>query len=263
MDFSRYSRIEFERAGRVLIARLNNPDRMNAVDGPMHDELAEVFYDLNKDEESDVIVLTGAGNAFSAGGDLNWMKESFDAGGRGPDAMDGKKVVYGLLDLEKPIVAAVKGPAIGLGATIALLCDVIYAGESARFADPHVRAGIVAGDGGAVIWPQLIGFARAKEYLMTGDAVDAKTAERIGLVNHVVPDDELDDAALAFAQRLAGGAIQAIKYTKVSVNIALKQLAHMIMDTSIAYEMLTFHTEDHQEAVRSFLEKRKPSFTGR
>ena len=121
----------------------------------------------------------------------------------------------------------------------------------------------MAGDGGAIIWPQLVGYARAKEYLMTGDPVPAAEAERIGLVNHLVPDAELDARVDAFAARLAGGAIQAIKYSKVSVNIGLKQLAHSILDTSIGYEMLTFTTEDHKEAVRSFLEKRKPAFTGR
>lgn len=263
VDFGRYKRIKTSRQGRVLTLALSNPALMNAVDGDMHRELSSIFLDAADDRASDVIVLTGEGAAFSAGGDLNWMKRSFEAGDKGPDAAEAKRIVFSLLDLEKPIVAKVRGPAVGLGATIALMCDVIFAGESARFADPHVRAGIVAGDGGAIIWPQLVGYARAKEYLMTGDPVPAAEAERIGLVNHVVPDDELDARVDAFAAKLAGGAVQAIKYSKVSVNIGLKQLAHTILDTSIGYEMLTFTTDDHKEAVNAFLEKRKPVFTGR
>jgi enoyl-CoA hydratase len=154
----------------------------------------------------------------------------------------------------------VRGPAVGLGCTIALFCDVIFASDTARFADPHVRVGIVAGDGGAVIWPQLVGYARAKEYLMTGDAIGGVEAERIGLVNHVVPDGELDARVGAFAKRLSEGALAAIKYTKVSTNIGLKQLAYSILDTSLAYEMMTFDLPDHPEAVEAFLKKRKPQF---
>jgi enoyl-CoA hydratase len=153
--------------------------------------------------------------------------------------------------------------AIGLGCTLALFCDVIFASENARFADPHVRVGVVAGDGGAVIWPQLVGYARAKEYLMTGDPIPGKEAERIGLINHVVPDADLDARVDAFARKLAAGAPQAIRYTKVSVNLRLKEIAHTILDASMAYEMLTFATQDHREAVSSFLEKRKPAFTGK
>lgn len=263
VDFARYTRIKVSRRDRVLTLALSNPALMNAVDGKMHRELSRVFLDAADDPDSDIVVLAGDGNAFSAGGDLNWMKRGFEAGEKGPDAAEAKRIVFSLLDLEKPIIAKVRGPAVGLGATIALMCDVIFASDNASFADPHVKAGIVAGDGGAIIWPQLVGYARAKEYLMTGDPVPAAEAERIGLVNHVVPDAELDSRVDAFAERLAGGAVQAIKYTKVSVNIGLKQLAHSILDTSIGYEMLTFTTEDHKEAVRSFLEKRKPSFTGR
>ncbi len=262
VDFGRYTRIKASRQGRVLTLTLSNPKLMNAVDGEMHRELSTVFLDAADDPHSDVIVLTGERPAFSAGGDLNWMKRSFEAGEKGPDAAEAKRIVFSLLDLEKPIIAKVRGPAVGLGATIALMCDVIFASDTARFADPHVRAGIVAGDGGAIIWPQLVGYARAKEYLMTGDPVKAVEAERIGLINHVVADGELDARVDEFAARIAGGATLAIKYTKVAVNIGLKQLAHSILDASIAYEMQTFATEDHREAVHAFLEKRPAKFKG-
>jgi enoyl-CoA hydratase/carnithine racemase len=262
MNGAAYERIKVSRDGRIVTLTLSNPSKLNAVDARMHRELAQVFYDVQEDPDSDIVVLTGEGNAFSAGGDVEWMRRAAQGEEDGPSPNEGKKVIFGLLDLEKPIIAKVRGPAIGLGCTIALFCDVIFASDTARFADPHVRVGVVAGDGGAVIWPQLVGYARAKEYLMTGDALIAAEAERIGLINHVVSDAELDARVDAFAKKISAGAPQAVKYTKVSVNLGLKALAHTILDASIAYEMLTFKTKDHREAVASFLEKRKPKFTG-
>jgi enoyl-CoA hydratase len=173
--------------------------------------------------------------------------------------VEAKKIVFGLLDCEKPVIAKLNGQAIGLGATLAHFCDVIFAAKGARIADPHVLAGMV-GDGGAVIWPQLIGYARAKEYLMTGDSILAEDAERMGLLNHAVDAADLDVTVDAFAARLASGAVQAIRYTKTSVNIGLRQLAHSILDASLAYEALTNFSTHHQEAMSAFLEKRKPNF---
>jgi enoyl-CoA hydratase len=263
MDYTGYERIRVRRTDRILTLSLSNPAKMNAVDGRMHHELADIFYDVQKDDTVDIVVLEGEGSAFSAGGDIEWMRDAAQGLIQGPTTIEGKRIIFGLLDLEKPIIAKVRGPAIGLGCTLALFCDVIFASENARFADPHVRVGVVAGDGGAVIWPQLVGYARAKEYLMTGDPIPGKEAERIGLINHVVPDTELDARVDAFARKLAAGAPQAIRYTKVSVNLRLKEIAHTILDASMAYEMLTFATQDHREAVSSFLEKRKPVFTGK
>ena len=208
-------------------------------------------------------MLTGAGRAFSAGGDIGWMQEMIDdAAVWERTRVEAKKIVFGLLDCEKPIIASVNGPAMGLGATIALFCDVIFAGQSAIIADPHVSVGLVAGDGGAIIWPQLVGYARAKEYLMTGAPLSPQEAERIGLINHAVGDEELEARVYEFAERLDRGATQAIRYSKATVNIALKQVAHSVMDASIAYESLTNFTADHQEAVNAFREKRRPDFSG-
>jgi len=263
MNDTGYERIRITRKDRVMTLALSNPAKMNAVDGRMHHELADIFYDVQKDDSVDIVVLEGEGSSFSAGGDIEWMRDAAQGIIQGPTTIEGKRIIFGLLDLEKPIIAKVRGPAIGLGCTLALFCDVIFASENARFADPHVRVGVVAGDGGTVIWPQLVGYARAKEYLMTGDPIPGREAERIGLINHVVPDAELDARVDAFARKLAAGAPQAIRYTKVSVNLRLKEIAHTILDASMAYEMLTFATQDHREAVSSFLEKRKPSFTGK
>ena len=175
---------------------------------------------------------------------------------------EAKKIIFGVLDCDKPIICKMNGDAVGLGATLALYCDVIFAAEHARIGDPHVRVGLSAGDGGAVIWPQLIGFPRAKEYLMTGDLIRAPDAAAMGLINHCVPAAELDARVDAFAQKLAGGAIKSIKFSKVTINIALKQLAHTMMDASMAYEALSNQTADHAEAVAAFGERRKPKFTG-
>jgi enoyl-CoA hydratase len=261
-DFTRYKTIRIDRRGRVLILTMNRPEKLNAIDRTMHAELATLFEDAADDPESDVIVLTGEGRAFSAGGDIPWMQEMIDEG-FGQTAREARRIIFSLLDCEKPVIARVNGHATGLGATIALFCDVIFADDQARIGDPHVSVGFTAGDGGAVIWPQLIGYARAKEYLMTGDLIPAPEAARIGLINHAVPAEELDTRVNAFADRMVSGALVAIRTTKATVNIGLKQLAASIMDASLAFEDQSNRSADHQEAVSAFREGRKPSFTGR
>lgn len=262
--FHHYSRIKVSREGAILTLELSNPSLRNAVDKRMHHELADIFVDAQEDADSRVIILKGdpRGTAFCAGGDIAWMKAALDGKVKGPSVAEGRRIVTSLLDVEKPIIAAIDGPAVGLGATIALFCDVIYASDTAQIADPHVRVGLVAGDGGAVIWPQLVGYARAKEYLMTGDPVPAAEAERIGLVNYVVPAADLDAQVTAFAAKLAAGAPQAIQHTKAAVNMELKRLAATVFDASLAYETISFERNDHKEAVSAFLEKRRPEFTG-
>jgi len=153
--------------------------------------------------------------------------------------------------------------AVGLGATVALMCDIIIAADTAKIGDPHVNAGLVAGDGGALIWPQLIGFARAKEYLFTGDLMTAAEAHRIGLINHVVPPSELDENVYGLAHRLAAGAIKSIRWTKQVINIPLRQIAHATMDLSLSLETQSNLSKDHQEAVSAFAAKRRPNFTGK
>ena len=263
MDFSKYKTIKFERRGKVLEVALNRPDKLNAVDEQMHGELACLFADISNDAGSDIIVLTGAGRAFSAGGDIDWMQKMIDIPNSfEKTAREAKQIINSLLDCQKPIIAKINGHATGLGATIALFCDVIFASETAKIGDPHVSIGLVAGDGGAVIWPQLIGYARAKEYLLTGDLIPASEAARIGLINHAVPVNELDAKVQEFADRLAAGATKSISWTKVSVNIGLKQLVQSVMETSLAYEAMSSRTADHQEAINAFRDKRAAQFNG-
>jgi enoyl-CoA hydratase len=262
-DFSKYVRIIATRSGRILTLALTAPNPVNAVDAAMHHELSRIFLDAQDDPDSDLIVLTGAGRAFCAGGDTAWFKthiedqSSFRA--IGPEA---KRIITSLLDLEKPILCRLNGAAAGLGATIALMCDVIIASEKAVVGDPHVKVGLVAGDGGAIIWPQLIGFARAKEMLMTGEMLTADRALALGLVNHVVPPDQLDAKVGEIAGRILANPKWAVRWTKTAANIPLRALAVQLLDAAMAYELLSNTLADRREAVAAFVEKRPPNLTG-
>lgn len=257
-----YTRFHFEREGRVLVVTITG-NAVNAVDAAMHDELARLFIELQADPDSDLIVLTGQGRAFCAGGDFDWFDEQIANPARfRAIAHDAKRIVGTLLDLEKPIICRLNGAAAGLGATIALLCDVIIADENARIGDPHVKVGLVAGDGGAVIWPQLIGFARAKELLMTGDLVPAREAVAMGLINYAVPTAELDAKVDEIAGKILANPRWAVRWTKTVANIALKQIAVSNSDAAVAYEMLSNMTADRKEAVDAFRERRAPNLTG-
>ncbi len=270
IDYSEYEFLKVEVADRVATITINRPDRLNAVHNALHHELEQIWLDVRADHDVNAIILTGAGRAFCAGGDVKGMAEGSLSGGpekkgkgrgRGPIApSNGRRVVENMLDVEQPIIGAINGDAIGLGATLALLCDITVASEKARFADTHVKVGIVAGDGGAVIWPLLIGPHRAKEFLMRGNFISGSEAGRIGMVNYAVAPEEVMTRARALAQELADGPTWAIRWSKLSVNKWLKQQANLILDASLAYEMMTFNTEDHKEAARAFVEKRKPNF---
>lgn len=251
-----FETLALERRGRRLTLVLNRPGTLNAFNRAMHAELTGALRFATEDPGSDVIVLTGAGRAFSAGGDLAQMEEViarpalFEA-----EIRHARALVFALLEVEKPVIARVNGPAVGLGATLALLCDVIFAAEDARIGDPHVAVGLVAGDGGAVIWPQLVGFARAKEFLMTGELIPAPRAAEIGLINHAVPAAELDARVDAFCTRLEEGATEAIRWTKVTVNLELKRIAQALMDPGLAYEALSVRTEAHRARVAAMRAK--------
>ena len=264
MDFSTYQRLLFERRERLLIITLNRPDELNATDDLMHTELSRVFSDCADDPQVDVVILTGAGRAFSAGGGYESMQRTIDDPERFEKlSTEARRIVYSMLECPKPIIAKINGHAIGFGATLALFCDITFAADHAKIGDPHVRIGFVAGDGGALIWPQLLGFARAKEYLLTGDLLTAADAAKIGLINYALPAEQLDQAVFDFAARLLGNPAKAVQWTKLSINVGLKPLAHTVLEASMGYERLSLYTEDHREAVAALREKRKPIFRGR
>lgn len=256
--------LRIHREGAVLRVAIAHPESpLNTVDGLLHEELVRLFAALKQEDGARAVVLTGEGRAFSAGGDFDWFPTLDTLEALEHLRRDAKQMIWDLLDVPPPIVAAINGPAVGLGASLALLCDTIFIADTATIADPHVRVGVVAGDGGAAIWPLVLGPARAKQYLMTGDPVGAAEAERIGLVNRVVPAADLDGEAMAFAQRLAAGAPLAIQYTKQAVNKLVKDALNVAFDTSTALEIVTFQSEDHREALAAIREKRSPEFEGR
>jgi len=264
MNFDSYQNIKFERRGRVLIAAFNRPDHLNAASADMHREIARLFHDLTVDPESDIIVLTGEGRAFSAGGDFGLLIEQNE----NPHILhaaiqESKAAIFGLLECHKPVIGRINGDAIGLGCTLALLCDMIIAVDTARFGDPHVKIGLTAGDGGAVIWPQLLGFARAKQYLLSGDLIKAPDAAAMGLINFAVPADALDGKVDEWIERFAVMPPLALRTTKTLINMELKRIAHSMMDAGMAYEAMTMVSADLREAIAAFQEKRKPSFVGR
>lgn len=255
-----YTTIAIEkRPNGVAVATLNRPDRLNAVNGDMHHELSRIARDADDDPEVKVLVITGAGRAFCAGGD-------FGPGSNTTHKItleEARMIVDHLLEAHIPIISAVNGYAMGLGATVALLCDVVVAGRSAVFADTHVKMGIGAGDGGQVIWPFLMGVNRAKYFLMTGDRVTAEEADRMGLVNFVVDDDQLMTKAMEIADRLAAGPGLAIAASKVPINNWLRSVSAMVLPLSLSMEGATMRSKDMTEAVKAFQEKREPKFEGR
>ena len=259
-----YDGIRAERIGPVLKLTIDNPrSDLNVVDEQLHHELALLMAELRRERDARAILLTGSKRAFSAGGDFAWFPTLQDPARLEALRRDARQLVWDLLDVEIPLVAAVNGHAMGLGASIALLCDVILMADTATIGDPHVKVGLVAGDGGAALWPLAVGPARAKEYLLTGDPLSAAEAERIGLVNRVVPAAELEAAALALARRLAAGAPLAVRYTKLAVNKLVKEALNVAFDASTALELVTFRSEDHAEALAALREKRPPVFKGR
>ncbi|MBW2425161.1 MAG: enoyl-CoA hydratase/isomerase family protein [Deltaproteobacteria bacterium] len=262
-DF-KYFRSELREAG-VLWVTLDRPDRRNAITPEMHADLAPLFERIAADSDVAVVVLTGAGDkAFTVGADFGGMQDNLDAGGYEdghPGLMkESASIVRAQLSIRQPIIAALNGDAIGLGATMALFCDIVLLAEHARLGDPHVKAGIVAGDGGAILWPLLLGPHRGKEVLMFGDLITAQEADRLGLANRVVPGAELAGVAEKMALRLAKGPRVAIEFNKRLANADILDRVNRLLDSSLAMEALTFETSDHKEAVKAFLEKREPVF---
>lgn len=258
---STYEYFSFRRDGNILFVTIDNAERHNRVDAAMHKELSRVFYEIGEDEHSDVVVLSAAGRFFGVGGDLGYMRDQIeDPNIFHRSIREAKRIVYSILECDKPIVCRVHGDAIGLAATIALACDIVIADETANFVDLHVKVGLVAGDGGALLWPQLIGFARARYHLLTGRPIVGRDAAAAGLIAQAVPAAELDAAVDEIARELAAGATKAIRWTKATINTELQRMAHSIMDVGMAYEAVSGRTFDHDEAITAFKQKRKPQF---
>ncbi|CAI8011067.1 Probable enoyl-CoA hydratase echA8 [Geodia barretti] len=247
MPSYQYETLIVEQTGKVLTITLNRPESLNAVNEVMHHEIEDAFYQVGRDPDVSAVVLTGAGRGFCSGGDVRAMDERGGAIALqdrpiGAISPSGRRIVQNILWVEQPVICALNGVAAGLGATLALFCDIIYASDQARIGDTHVRAGLVAGDGGAVIWPLL--------------------AERIGLVNRVVPHDDLMDTVMELAQRLANGPALAIRGTKHAINKKVWNDLNQALDLGLSLEARSARHPDHAEAARAFVEKRAPQYKG-
>jgi enoyl-CoA hydratase len=261
MQFDDYHQIRFERREHgVLLVTLDNPEKYNATDEQMHTELARVWRDISADPRTRVAVVTGAGKAFSAGGDLGMVERMAGDHGRVSHMLgEMSDLVYNIVDCEKPVVSAINGVAVGAGIVVALLADISICAEDARLGDGHVKLGVAAGDHAAIIWPLLAGMAKARYYLLTGEMLDGREAERIGLVSKAVPREQVLDEALRVADGLAQGSQSAIRWTKRALNNWIRSVGP-IFDQSAAYEMLGFLGPDVLEGVAALREKRPPRF---
>jgi enoyl-CoA hydratase len=239
-----------EADGPVRTVTINRPDELNAVDRDLHRALATVWRELAADREARVVVLTGAGRAFSAGGDLDWITSFLDDhAARDESLREGAEIIDELLRFPLPVIAAVNGPAVGLGCSVALLCDIVLISEKAFLADPHVSVGLVAGDGGAAFWPLLGPLLRSREYLFTGDRIPAATAVELGLASRTVAPEQLLAEARKLADRLAAQPPEAIQGTKRVLNMHLAQALTGAVQAGFAAEKVSMTTEEHRQRL--------------
>ena len=261
MDFADYKGLAFERRDNgVLLITINRPEKYNAADERMHHEMANVWLDVAADPDTRVAVITGAGKAFSAGGDIQMERDIHgDFPGVVATMRDARDIVLNIVNCDKPIISAINGVAVGAGLAIALMADISIIGEEVQFTDGHMRIGVAAGDHATIIWPLLCGMAKAKYYLLTADFISGKEAERIGLVSKCVPLASLLDEALAVADKLGRSPQHALQWTKRTLNHWVRN-AQPIFEASLAMEMINFFGPDLPEGLDAVVEKRDPNF---
>lgn len=256
MPYQHIDELPITMDGEVAIVTMNNPEMKNAFSDEMHVAMQEVWNHLGNDRAVRAIVLTGSGSAFSAGGNIPGFIRSYEDPQHRRESMRGaQRLLSAMLDCPKPMIAAVNGPAIGLGCSVAVSCDIVFVSEDTFMSDPHVDIGLVAGDGGAVQWPLFMSILKAKYFLLTGDRIPAKDCVDIGLANFAVPADELMERAVALGHRLAAKPQQALEETKRAVNLHLQQATLLVSPFACAAENESFSTEDIKRTIESFTNK--------
>lgn len=236
--------------GAIRVVTLNRPDELNAVNQPMHWGLANLWRQLAEDRAAKVVILTGAGRAFCAGGDLDWITSFLtDPVARDESLREGAQLIDEMLRFPLPVISAVNGAAVGLGCSLAVLCDIALISQTARLSDPHVSAGLVAGDGGAAFWPLLTPILRSREYLYTGDPIDAALAVELGLASRAVAPGELLPEARRLAERLAAQPAEALRGTKRVTSMYLSQALSGAMQAGFAAEQVTMQSAEHRERL--------------
>jgi enoyl-CoA hydratase len=239
--------------GPVRTVLVNRAADLNCVNENLHWGLANVWRQLASDKDAKAVILSGTGRAFCAGGDLNWITTFLDdPAARDESIREGAQIIEEMLRFPLPIVAAVNGPAVGLGCSVALLCDIMLISETAYLADPHVAVGLVAGDGGAALWPLLTPIMRSREYLYTGDRIPAETAVELGLASRAVAPDDLMPEARRLADRLAAQPAEALQGTKRVVNMYLSQVLGGPMQAGFAAEVVTMQSDEHRRRLLEF-----------
>ncbi|MBB1499322.1 enoyl-CoA hydratase/isomerase family protein [Paracoccus sp. MC1862] len=258
-----YTKLKLEMLdGGILQITFDRPEAMNSIDRETHTEITRIWRDIDDAPEVEAVVVTGAGRAFSAGGDFGWVENLMnDHAERVSSWRETRDLVYNIINCRKPVISAINGPAAGAGLVVGLLADISVVSKTAKLVDGHTRLGVAAGDAAAIIWPLLCGMAKAKYYLMTCRPITGEEAERIGLVSLAVEPDQVLPTALEIAAELANGATDAIAWTKYAMNNWLRS-AGPTFDTSTALEMLGFAGPEVREGVASHREKRPPNFRG-
>jgi enoyl-CoA hydratase len=245
-----------EADGPVRTVLINRPAQLNAINQPLHWALANVWRQLAADKDARVVILTGAGRAFSAGGDLDWITTFLDdRAARDESLREGAQIIEELLRFPLPVIAAVNGPAVGLGCSLAVLCDITLISQAAHLADPHVAVGLVAGDGGAAFWPLLTPILRSREYLYTGDRIPAATAVELGLATRAAEPEELMPEARRLAGRLASKPAEALQGTKRVLNMHLSSALSGAMQAGFAAEAVTMRSAEHRERLMTLRRK--------
>jgi enoyl-CoA hydratase len=271
-DYSEFPNLLVERQGRngdIFFVTINRPDRLNAIDPNTHTQLGRVWRVLDRDPDCRVIVLTGAGRAFSAGVDFKGPEGTSIIETAKPHYKNlrgrpgASKILDYILEVEKPVISMINGPAMGLGFILALVADVTVASTDATMGDTHINVGLPPGDGGILLLPLLVGMNVAKELLLTGDVITGERAAQLGVVNHAVRPEELREFTMGIAEKLAAKAPYAVKTTKAAINMILRRRALDVLDLSHLYEQLAMRTDDHREGIKSVWEGREPDYTGR